>query len=240
MSTYRREHEPHARRRDAGTRAARRGYDATASSTAGAAAALRRRDAWAEVAARRHGRHGGGLPVRAADLCGFRQDLADDARPEPVHRRAQWGERSTSRRRKQLKAPLAWANSTLLKGKRSQGRSAARGMAEKDLVILGSGNLIRSLDATRTSIDRFVLLDPSTRAWTRGGTCSTMTASLPRHCSSSTRTTTRPPASSSPRTSHIARREHELLRTMVTNRSRVRAFALHVATHHRGARPGHA
>ncbi len=56
-----------------------------------------------------------------------------------------------------LKEPLPWENSTLLKGDAVEAVAKLREQMEKDIVILGSGNLIQSL-MRRNLIDRYVLL----------------------------------------------------------------------------------
>jgi dihydrofolate reductase len=56
-----------------------------------------------------------------------------------------------------LKEPLAWANSTLLVGDAADAVAKLKTDLEQDLVILGSGELIRSLMA-RDLIDEYVLL----------------------------------------------------------------------------------
>jgi dihydrofolate reductase len=56
-----------------------------------------------------------------------------------------------------LSEPLPWENSTLLSGDAADSVAALRAQEEKDIVILGSGDLIHSL-ARRNLIDRYVLL----------------------------------------------------------------------------------
>ena len=56
-----------------------------------------------------------------------------------------------------LKEPLPWANSTLLSGDAADAVAKLKEGAGKDLVILGSGELIRSL-LPRNLIDEYVLL----------------------------------------------------------------------------------
>jgi dihydrofolate reductase len=56
-----------------------------------------------------------------------------------------------------LKAPLPWQNSILLEGDAIQAVAALRKEPGKDLVILGSGDLIRSL-LPHGLVDRFILL----------------------------------------------------------------------------------
>jgi dihydrofolate reductase len=56
-----------------------------------------------------------------------------------------------------IKEPLPWVNSALLKGDVPQAVAALKKQIEKDLVILGSGELIRSL-ARENLIDQYVLL----------------------------------------------------------------------------------
>src|SRR5437773_12407684 len=56
-----------------------------------------------------------------------------------------------------LKEPLTWSNSTLLKGDAAEAVARLKEQPGKDLVILGSGELVQSLMA-RNLVDRFVLL----------------------------------------------------------------------------------
>ena len=56
-----------------------------------------------------------------------------------------------------LKEPLPWMNSTLLKGDIPEAVRALKAQQEKDLVILGSGELIQSL-MMHQLIDQYVLL----------------------------------------------------------------------------------
>ena len=56
-----------------------------------------------------------------------------------------------------LDEPLAWKNSTLLEGDAADAVAKLKEGPEKDIVILGSGALVRSL-MPRGLIDRFVLL----------------------------------------------------------------------------------
>lgn len=56
-----------------------------------------------------------------------------------------------------LSEPLPWENSILLRGDAADAVAALRDQQEKDIVILGSGDLIQSL-ARRNLIDRYVLL----------------------------------------------------------------------------------
>jgi len=56
-----------------------------------------------------------------------------------------------------LKEPLPWVNSTLLKGDAAQGVARLKGQPGKDLVILGSGELVRSLMRSNL-IDQYILL----------------------------------------------------------------------------------
>ncbi len=56
-----------------------------------------------------------------------------------------------------LAEPLAWSNSTLLKGDAADSVAALKAESGDDLVILGSGELIRSL-MPRNLIDRYILL----------------------------------------------------------------------------------
>jgi dihydrofolate reductase len=56
-----------------------------------------------------------------------------------------------------LKEPLAWSHSTLLKGDAADAVAKLKRKPGKDLVILGSGQLIRSL-MQRNLIDEYVLL----------------------------------------------------------------------------------
>jgi dihydrofolate reductase len=56
-----------------------------------------------------------------------------------------------------LKEPLPWMNSTLLKGKVPETVATLKAQQDKDLVILGSGELIRTL-MQHQLIDQYVLL----------------------------------------------------------------------------------
>src|SRR6185295_17743809 len=56
-----------------------------------------------------------------------------------------------------LKEPLPWMNSSLLKGEVREAVSVLKAQQDKDLVILGSGELIQTL-MQHQLIDRYVLL----------------------------------------------------------------------------------
>lgn len=56
-----------------------------------------------------------------------------------------------------ISAPLPWQNSTLLQGDAADAVAALRDELDKDIVILGSGDLIQTL-MRRNLIDRYVLL----------------------------------------------------------------------------------
>jgi dihydrofolate reductase len=56
-----------------------------------------------------------------------------------------------------LQEPLPWMNSTLLKGDVPEAVAALKKQLDKDLVILGSGELMRSL-AKHNLIDQYILL----------------------------------------------------------------------------------
>jgi dihydrofolate reductase len=56
-----------------------------------------------------------------------------------------------------LKEPLPWMNSTLLKGNVQEAVAALKAQQDKDLVILGSGELIQTL-MQHQLIDQYVLL----------------------------------------------------------------------------------
>jgi dihydrofolate reductase len=56
-----------------------------------------------------------------------------------------------------LKEPLAWMNSTLLKGDPAEAVAKLKKELDKDLLILGSGDLIQSL-MQRGVVDEYVLL----------------------------------------------------------------------------------
>jgi dihydrofolate reductase len=56
-----------------------------------------------------------------------------------------------------LKEPLPWSNSTLLKGNAPEAVAKLKRQVDKDLVILGSGELVRSL-VGHNLIDEYVLL----------------------------------------------------------------------------------
>ncbi len=56
-----------------------------------------------------------------------------------------------------LEEPLPWSNSTLLKGDAAEGVARLKEQQGKDLVVLGSGELVQSL-MRRNLIDEYVLL----------------------------------------------------------------------------------
>jgi dihydrofolate reductase len=56
-----------------------------------------------------------------------------------------------------LKEPLPWKNSTLLKGDAAEAVAKLRSQPGKDIVIMGSGELIQSL-MRRSQVDEYVLL----------------------------------------------------------------------------------
>ena len=56
-----------------------------------------------------------------------------------------------------LKEPLPWVNSTLLKGDVPEAVAALKAQVEKDIVLIGSGELTRTL-MKRNLIDRYILL----------------------------------------------------------------------------------
>jgi dihydrofolate reductase len=56
-----------------------------------------------------------------------------------------------------LQEPLSWSNSTLLKGDAAEAVAKLREQPGKDLVVLGSGELVRSL-MRRNLVDEYVLL----------------------------------------------------------------------------------
>ena len=56
-----------------------------------------------------------------------------------------------------LKEPLPWVNSTLLKGDAAQAVAKLKDGSGKDLVILGSGELVRSL-MRENLVDQYILL----------------------------------------------------------------------------------
>src|SRR5258706_15274898 len=58
-----------------------------------------------------------------------------------------------------LEEPLPWSNSTLLKGDAAEAVARLKEQPGKDLVVLGSGELIQSL-MRRNLIDEYVLLIP--------------------------------------------------------------------------------
>src|SRR5260370_17316591 len=59
-----------------------------------------------------------------------------------------------------LKEPLPWSNSTLLKGDAASAVAELKKGAGKDLVILGSGELIRSLMPRNLIHEYFLLIHP--------------------------------------------------------------------------------
>jgi len=56
-----------------------------------------------------------------------------------------------------LKEPLPWSNSTLLKGEAAEAVAKLREQTAKDIVVLGSGELVQSL-MRRNLVDEYVLL----------------------------------------------------------------------------------
>ena len=56
-----------------------------------------------------------------------------------------------------LKEPLAWSNSTLLKGDAAEAVARLKEQPGKDLVVLGSGELVQSL-MRRNLVDEYILL----------------------------------------------------------------------------------
>jgi dihydrofolate reductase len=56
-----------------------------------------------------------------------------------------------------LKEPLSWSNSTLLKGNAEDAVASLKEQPGKDLVVLGSGELVQSL-MRRNLVDEYVLL----------------------------------------------------------------------------------
>ncbi len=56
-----------------------------------------------------------------------------------------------------LKEPLPWANSVLLKGDAAEAVAGLRAQPGKDIVVLGSGQLVRTL-VKHGLVDRYVLL----------------------------------------------------------------------------------
>jgi dihydrofolate reductase len=56
-----------------------------------------------------------------------------------------------------LEEPLSWSNSTLLKGDAAEAVAELKAQAGKDLVVLGSGELVQSL-MKRNLVDEYVLL----------------------------------------------------------------------------------
>jgi len=78
-----------------------------------------------------------------------------------------------------LAEPLVWRNSTLLKGDAAEAVAGLKLQQEKDLVILGSGELIRSL-MPHGLIDEFrllihpLVLGSGRRLFTDDGTFSTL------------------------------------------------------------------
>jgi dihydrofolate reductase len=55
-----------------------------------------------------------------------------------------------------LEEPLSWTNSTVLKGDAAQAVASLKGQPGKDLVVLGSGELVQSL-MRRNLVDQYVL-----------------------------------------------------------------------------------
>jgi dihydrofolate reductase len=78
-----------------------------------------------------------------------------------------------------LQEPLAWSNSTLLKGDAADAVASLRAEPGKDLVILGSGVLVQSL-MRRNLVDEYLLmihpliLGSGRRLFTDAGACATL------------------------------------------------------------------
>jgi dihydrofolate reductase len=78
-----------------------------------------------------------------------------------------------------LEEPLAWRNSTLLKGDAAEAVARLKAQLGKDLLILGSGELIQSL-MRHNLVDQFVLLihplvlGSGRRLFADGGACATL------------------------------------------------------------------
>ena len=56
-----------------------------------------------------------------------------------------------------LKEPLPWMNSTLLKGDAAQTVAELKAQLDKDLIVLGCGNLVQTL-MKHNLVDRYMLL----------------------------------------------------------------------------------
>ena len=96
-----------------------------------------------------------------------------------------------------LKEPLPWPNSTLLDGELTKAVTTLRKKDAKDIVILGSGEVVRTLLAKHL-LDELILLDSTRSSSAMGSDSSTMAARA--RCSSSRTRGPQRPASSRPHT----------------------------------------
>ena len=78
-------------------------------------------------------------------------DRTDNPFTEVLNRRQKYVVSTT------LEEPLPWINSTLLKGDAAESVAALKERLDEDLVVLGSGELVRSL-MRHDLVDRYVLL----------------------------------------------------------------------------------
>jgi dihydrofolate reductase len=86
------------------------------------------------------------------DFASFWPNQTDDNPFTPVLNESQKYVASTT-----LEEPLSWANSTLLRGDAAQAVATLKEEPGKDLVVLGSGELVQSL-MRRNLVDQYVLL----------------------------------------------------------------------------------
>jgi dihydrofolate reductase len=86
------------------------------------------------------------------DFASFWPNQTDDNPFTPVLNESQKYVASTT-----LEEPLSWANSTLLRGDAAEAVATLKEEPGKDLVVLGSGELVQSL-MRRNLVDQYVLL----------------------------------------------------------------------------------
>jgi dihydrofolate reductase len=86
------------------------------------------------------------------DFYGFWPNQADDNPFTPVLNASQKYVASTS-----LEEPLAWVNSTLLRGDVAEAVAGLKAESDQEITVIGSGELVRTL-VKAGLIDRFVLL----------------------------------------------------------------------------------
>ena len=126
---------------------------------------------------------GGARCYRPAHVRGLRRRLAQPGGKQPDQQapgRASEYVASTT-----LREPLPWVNSTLLEGDAVQFVARLKEQSDEDLAVLGSGELVWSIDAPRPR-RRVRAHDPSARPGKRGAGCSRTTVVV-LSCSSSNR-----------------------------------------------------